>query len=294
MAYNKITLNGETKIDLTQDTVTAEDVVAGKTFHLNSGETAVGTLEVSSGGGEFFDRTFANNTPEQIAQVSALISYNNMTSEQVASTYGWNIGDTISYQLTTGENVEMRIIGFNHDNKSDGRGTAGITLQTVNLLRTKYSMNSSNTNAGGYPASKIKLQTLPAIKATLPQEWQNVIKMVDKKSANGGGSNYSEIVTTSEDLFLLSELEVFATVTKAQNGGHEGKAYEYWINNDSNPARTKKYDANNDGVPETGDMWWLRSSVNKYTDYFCIVSTSGGASYDDAKNARGVSFAFCI
>jgi hypothetical protein len=52
MAYNKITLNGETKIDLTQDTVTAEDVALGKTFHLNSGEIATGTLEITSGGGE--------------------------------------------------------------------------------------------------------------------------------------------------------------------------------------------------------------------------------------------------
>lgn len=43
MAYNKITLNGETKIDLTQDTVTAEDVALGKTFHLKSGEIATGT-----------------------------------------------------------------------------------------------------------------------------------------------------------------------------------------------------------------------------------------------------------
>lgn len=51
MAYNKIILNGETKIDLTQDTATAEDVALGKTFHLNSGETAVGTLEITSEGG---------------------------------------------------------------------------------------------------------------------------------------------------------------------------------------------------------------------------------------------------
>lgn len=51
MAYNKITLNGETKIDLTQDTATAEDVALGKTFHLNSGEIAVGTLEITSEGG---------------------------------------------------------------------------------------------------------------------------------------------------------------------------------------------------------------------------------------------------
>lgn len=47
MAYNKVILNGETKIDLTQDTVTAEDVVAGKTFTLNNGEKAEGVLDMS-------------------------------------------------------------------------------------------------------------------------------------------------------------------------------------------------------------------------------------------------------
>jgi hypothetical protein len=62
MAYNKITLNGETKIDLTQDTVTAEDVALGKIFHLNSGEQAVGTLEITSGGGseEVITETFTS------------------------------------------------------------------------------------------------------------------------------------------------------------------------------------------------------------------------------------------
>lgn len=52
MAVNKVDLNGETLIDLTADTATAEDVSAGKTFHLASGEQALGTAETGGGGGD--------------------------------------------------------------------------------------------------------------------------------------------------------------------------------------------------------------------------------------------------
>ena len=43
MAISKIVFGDRTLIDLTADTATAADVVAGKTLHLASGETATGT-----------------------------------------------------------------------------------------------------------------------------------------------------------------------------------------------------------------------------------------------------------
>lgn len=45
MANNKIVFDGTTLIDLTADTVTENDVTSGKTFHLPSGEVAIGTGE---------------------------------------------------------------------------------------------------------------------------------------------------------------------------------------------------------------------------------------------------------
>lgn len=44
----------------------------------------------------------------------------------------------------------MQIIGYNHDDKSDGSSKAGITFQMKNCLATTYLMNSTRTNAGGY------------------------------------------------------------------------------------------------------------------------------------------------
>lgn len=46
MAANKVILNGETLIDLTEDDVTASDVAQGVKFHLPSGEQGVGTYSL--------------------------------------------------------------------------------------------------------------------------------------------------------------------------------------------------------------------------------------------------------
>lgn len=47
MAVNKVEVNGETKLDLTQDTVTPENLLSGVTAHNAAGNPIVGT----SGGG---------------------------------------------------------------------------------------------------------------------------------------------------------------------------------------------------------------------------------------------------
>lgn len=242
-----------------------------------------------------FDRVFANNTPAQIDAVSKEIASNGYTSAQVAEIYGWNLGDTIPITLTSGEVIEMQIIGYNHDfinNEPDT--TAGITLQMKDCLATRYGMNSTGgTNAGGYAASKLKTKTLPTLKALLPQEWQDVIKLVDKKSANGGSTKYSETLTLSEDLFLFAEIEIFGTTSYAQDGANEGSVYEYW-NGKAAVDRIKKYDTVADGVADTATIWWLRSAKSTSTTNFCVVDTDGNILSTNAGNPRGVAFGFCI
>ena len=79
MAANKIILNGETILDLTNDTVTAEDVAQGKIFHLANGEVAVGT---ASGGG----------TPSEGAYTCTVYDYDGTILLQQKG----NSGDTVT------------------------------------------------------------------------------------------------------------------------------------------------------------------------------------------------------
>ena len=62
MAKNKIIYGGQVLIDLTGDTVTANDVLNGVTFHLPSGETATGSCEYDS------------DTSEDTAKVAEILS----------------------------------------------------------------------------------------------------------------------------------------------------------------------------------------------------------------------------
>lgn len=51
MGVNKIVYDGDTKIDLTQDTVSAETLLAGYTAHDCAGNSIVGTASSGGGGG---------------------------------------------------------------------------------------------------------------------------------------------------------------------------------------------------------------------------------------------------
>lgn len=48
MAYNKVVVNGTTKLDLTGDTVTAASLLSGTTAHDRSGAPITGTMVVNT------------------------------------------------------------------------------------------------------------------------------------------------------------------------------------------------------------------------------------------------------
>lgn len=234
---------------------------------------------------------FAESSAEQIAEISAEISAQNMTSAQVAETYGWNLGDKTSITLSTGEVIEMQIIGFNHDDKSDGSGKAGITLQMVNCLATTYGVFKGGVSISNWGNSTMKTSTLPTYFNLLPIEWQNVIKTVTNYYVSkGGGQGY--VRSTSAQLFLLSEIEIFGTSTVANLGSEEGTQYEYWSNNNSETNRIKYLD--NSGTL-TSVFWWLRSISASSANNFCAITNNGKISSARGSTTDvGVSFAFCV
>lgn len=212
-----------------------------------------------------------------------------------------SVGATRSYTLSTQEPMTDEIIGFNHDTltsstaygSATATGKAGITWQMVNCLKDRYIFNSNNdmaTNAGGWNGSVIRTVTMPQIKATLPQSMQNILKQVDKKAADGGGTNYTQIVTSADYLFLLAEIEIMGTVSYSQNGADEGTLYKLWALNNTSSDRVKYYDNNGTNA---ATAWWLRSS-NTTTAKVVNISTSGNVGTSSSiSTTRGTSFAYC-
>lgn len=182
--------------------------------------------------------------------------------------------------LINGTNYRIDIIGKNHDDLSDGTGKAPLTFQMHDCYTTTYQMNSSNTNSGGWRDCQMRTQTMPALKALLPAEVQAGIRAVNKLTSAGDQS--SSIVTTSDELFLISEIEIFGGVTNSVAG--EGTQYDY-------------YKAGNSKVKNlsgSADSWWERSPGSSNTLRFCRVNSSGDAGAAFARLSSGVAFGFCF
>lgn len=190
----------------------------------------------------------------------------------------FKVGDSKTVNIG-GTNYEVQIIGFNHDDKVSG-GKAAYSFQLVDCLNQTQQMNTGNTNTGGWNGSAMRGR-MSTYKSQLPAALRNVIKTVKKKSGTGGGSS-SGTQQTNDDLFLLSEIEIFGTTTYSVAG--EGTQYEWYKAGNS---RIKK-------VNGSANHWWERSPSSGSTNYFCYVGSSGNATNSNANDSRGVSFGFCV
>ena len=215
-----------------------------------------------------FDAIFSNNSWEEI--IAACQSGNVPDSWVVGNSKAMTINGTI-YQID--------IIGKNHDTYTAG-GTAPLTFQLHDCYGTKYAMNSSNTNNGGWTSCAMRSTHLPAILALMPSEVQAGIKEVNKLTS--AGSQSSTINTTADKLFLLSEIEIFGSTTYSKSG--EGSQYAY-------------YSAGNSKVKNlsgSANHWWERSPYGGDSAGFCRVSSGGNAGSSNASYSRGVAFGFCF
>ena len=220
-------------------------------------------------GMSFFDPVFANNSWSDIIAACE--------SGSVPET--WVVGNSKAMTIN-GKDYQIDIIGKNHDDYADGSGKAPLTFQMHDCYDNIYGMNSTNTNVGGWTDCAMRTTRLPAIFALMPSDVQNGIKEVNKLTTAGNKS--SVVNTTADKLFLLSEIEVFGTVSLSLPG--EGKQYDY-------------YAAGNSKVKKRGtaaNAWCERSPHKNTTGYYCNVTAAGVTNYSVAVALLGVAFAFCF
>lgn len=201
------------------------------------------------------------------------------------------VGDEKTIELSTGEQITLVILGFNHDEIYDGSGRkAGITIGMKNLLSTLYSMNSTSTNEGGWDKSKMRNVTMDTIYSQLPSDLRLSIKRVLKKTGEGKGS--SSIRISNDLLWLFSEVEIDGTTSELYSD--EGEQYEYWktVKDGKNPDdRIKIATINFSPRPQ---MWLLRSSSNTTSYLFTGFNPSGKRIFISGDMKSGVCLGFCV
>jgi len=185
----------------------------------------------------------------------------------------FEVGDTKTVELFTGEAVELVIVGLDHDEAQDFKGKAGITFGTKNLLDQMYYMNNEYTNEGGWGKSFMRNVNMPRIDKLLPQELREVICPVVKLTQGNG---------LGDRLFLFSESEVYGT---KDDRYRENEQYPYF---EDSKNRVKVTNSGNDY------WWWLRSPLSTFTTFFRFVISNGNLSFNIASIAIGLCLGFCV
>lgn len=235
----------------------------------------------------------------------------------------WSIGDRKAVTLngTVGKlslsNVTTYafIIGFNHNASVEGEnrihfqlaktalsgGTDVCFCDSSYLLDVSttgyFSMNTSDKNSGGWNSSQMRTKICGTslsnysgtIIAVIPAALRAVLKSVTKYTDNTGNSSDASAVTATTDyFFLLSEYEVFGTISRG-NPNESGKQAQYSYYSAGNSKVKYNYSATSTAV-----SWWLRSPTASSSEFFVRVNTNGTPYIIRANYSNGFAPGFCV
>lgn len=284
-----------------------------------NGQTTSGSVNVVSGTTaysltlSFISSTLNNNEWSVIKSVS---------DAGQGANY-WSIGDrkavtlngTVGHLSLSNYTTYAFIIGFNHNASVEGANRIHFQLAKTALsggtdiafcdssynssvsATGYFSMNSSNTNSGGWKSSQIRTKICGTslssysgtIIAVIPAALRAVLKSVTKYTDNKGYSSDASAVTATTDyFFLLSEYEVFGSIEYG-NTNEKSKQAQYSYYSAGN--RKVKYNHSN---TSKAVVWWLRSPYARYSKFFVSVGTGGTVGTDNAYYSFGFAPGFCV
>ena len=286
-------------------------VVQDKDEWLHNEITTIGNGEVSASGmsagswkGSFnFNIMLESENNGSSNNVDyANIAFNDLTWEQIATLSDSNeflnyyeVGATKTFEYD-GKVYNAEVIGVNTYNNGE------LTFLTKELLPTKYAMNSTGYNAGGWPSSELRTTLNSTIYNGLPEDLKNVItpKTLKYETSNGNVNNIT-MVSATDNLWLPTQYELIGNWIKTQTSDYwkatsavtsvHQKIYDAYtsITTNANSAFIKSLNGGN--VSE----WWLASAGLNYNRNFAIVSIEGYAyNHYGAAILRGVPLAFVI
>ena len=231
----------------------------------------------------------------------------------------WSIGDrkavtlngTMSMLTLSNFTTYAFIIGFNHNASVEGSnrihfqigktalsGGTDVCLVSGYDDDTDFYMNPNDTNSGGWNNSYMRKTILGTSLSSysgtfigvLPAALRAVLKSVTKYTDNtGGGSTAASAVTATTDYaFLLSEYEVFGSISKANSNEASKQAqYDYYKAGNSKVKYIHSATSNAVG-------WRLRSPYASDSSSFVRVNNGGTVGYSNASYSIGVAPGFCV
>ena len=222
--------------------------------------------------------------------IIANVKAGNGSDYEVGSTKEVNLGTTYGTHTLRVANTstpsECSTTGFSQT-------ACGFVLEFADIITT-HSMNDTDTNVGGWPATSMRTFVNNDIYNAIPSELKNAI--IDTTVVSGHGSTSGETNFTSTDkLYLLSTAEVWvqgsSDTISEDSARNVTRQLDYYT---SIGVTTSNYSGAIKKNGTNATRWWLRSAGSSYTGNFLCVYSNGGYDYVNARPTFGVSPAFRI
>ena len=289
-------------------------LVNGTSYDIKKGRTLI------NGTGE--DIVFSSVSP--ILDENDWTTIREVSDAGQGSNY-WSIGDrkavtlngTVGHLSLSNYTTYAFIIGFNHNQALEGTNHIHFQLAKTALSGGKdvcfcdskyggtvsttgyFSMNSSRTNSGGWASSQMRTNICGTslssysgtIIAVIPATLRAVLKSVTKYTDNTGGgrgSNASYVTATTDYFFLLSEYEVFGSISYA-NSNEKNKQAQYAYYSAGNSKIKYKHNGTS-----TAARWRLRSPRASNNTSFMSVRADAAAEGSGASDSIGFAPGFCV
>ena len=165
-------------------------------------------------------------------------------------------------------------------------------LGSTNKAPVNYGKARATSDTGyDAPTNTATSPVANTLMAALPADLRAVMKPITKYTDNkGNSSDVAANVTSSLDyLPLLAEQEIFGGNRTYSNQYEKNSQVQYAYYSAGNSKVKYRYSA-------TGSTayWWERSPSYTHGSTFCIVSASGDAYFDGARDSLGLAPAFMV
>lgn len=190
--------------------------------------------------------------------------------KMTVDTEKFELGDIISFKLTTGEKVQARAVKETPD---------GMLFVTVDCLKDEYPMFKNPDDMGSveicYLNSDLRYTLNNEILVTFPEEIRS--RMVDMRIGNGTEFNL---------LRIPSEKEIFG---ENKYGQEKGMVEQF--KGMKNRRNRIAWQGSKTGEYE---YYWLMNRHKEYASDFANVNDNGDAYYSTASNSLGVRPVFLL
>jgi len=170
----------------------------------------------------------------------------------------YEVGDVITFSLTTGEVVSAMAVRQEED---------GMLFVFVDCLKDEYPMNETDTTKGGYEASNLRKVLNTDILSSFPAVIRNRMKPVYKE----------------DKLRLLTAMEVFG---ENEYGDEDNGVYLPLMKKRRNRIAFQGY------ATDEWEWYWLQNTY-RASAFVCVLPI-GSANFANASNSLGVRPAFKI